>query len=165
MPIANSCEQVRTLRDSKGKVTEPLWYACLGVLAFAEDGEQYAHEWSSGDARYTEEETQGRLDRARQLSGATTCRRFHELKYEVCERCPRWGKITSPIVLGHRQDQGRATTESNWTKSFTVSKTRTSRRISRGNRTGQVSRSKRVRPVKKEKIAIQVERRRDPRFH
>jgi hypothetical protein len=106
VPIANSCEQVRTLRDSKGKVTEPLWYACLGVLAFAEDGEQYAHEWSSGDARYTEEETQGRLDRARQLSGATTCRRFHELKYEVCERCPRWGKITSPIVLGHRQDQG-----------------------------------------------------------
>jgi hypothetical protein len=88
--IAERCEQVRTLRDSKGRLTEPLWYACLGVLAFAEDGERFAHEWSSGDPRYTPEETQKRLERARQLSGATTCRRFHELNPSVCQRCKFW---------------------------------------------------------------------------
>jgi hypothetical protein len=104
-PIAERCEQIRALRDSKGKISEPKWYACLGVLAFAEDGEQLAHEWSSGDERYTIEETRERLDRARQLSGATTCTRFHQLDSEVCERCAWWGKIKSPIVLGHKPRQ------------------------------------------------------------
>jgi hypothetical protein len=105
--ITENCEQVRALWDRQGNLTEPLWYACLGVLAFAKDGEQFAHEWSSGDARYTAVETQERLDRARQLSGATTCRRFHELNSEICERCSWWGKITSPIVLGRRGSQAR----------------------------------------------------------
>ena len=103
--IAEHCEQVRALRDNKGKISEPKWYACLGVLAFAEDGEQVAHAWSSGDERYTIEETRERLDRARQLSGATTCTRFHQLDSEVCECCPWWGKIKSPIVLGRQQGQ------------------------------------------------------------
>jgi hypothetical protein len=42
------------------------------------------------------------LDRVRQLSGATTCRRFHDLNPQVCERCPWWGKINSPIALGRK---------------------------------------------------------------
>jgi hypothetical protein len=48
LPIVENCEQVRILRDNKGGLPEPRWYASLGVLAFAEDGEQLAHEWSSG---------------------------------------------------------------------------------------------------------------------
>ena len=88
--IVEHCEQIRALRDSRGGLPEPLWYACLGVLAFAQDGERIAHEWSSGDPRYTWQETQERLDRARQLSGATTCRRFHDLSPQVCERCKVW---------------------------------------------------------------------------
>ncbi len=90
--IAERCEQVRALRDSKGNLSEPFWYACLGVLAFAEDGERLAHEWSKGDPRYTPDETQERLERLRQLSGATTCRRFHDLNPQVCERCKFWRK-------------------------------------------------------------------------
>src|SRR5262249_41719199 len=97
--IAEQCEQLRALRDTKGNLSEPLWYACLGVLAFAEDGEQLAHEWSSGDERYTEQETQERLDRARQF-GPTTCKKFHEHNPTVCERCSWFQKITSPIVVG-----------------------------------------------------------------
>ena len=88
--IVENCEQIRALRDTKGGLPEPLWYACLGVLAFAQNGERLAHEWSSGDPRYTWEETQDRLERARQLSGATTCRRFHDLNPQVCERCKFW---------------------------------------------------------------------------
>jgi hypothetical protein len=88
--IVEHCEQIRALRESKGNLPEPLWYACLGVLAFAQDGERLAHEWSSGDPRYTWQETQVRLDRARRLSGATTCRRFHDLNPQICERCKIW---------------------------------------------------------------------------
>jgi len=102
--IAERCEQVRTLRDTKGQLLEPLWYAALGVLAFAEDGEQLAHEWSSGDDRYTIEETKDRLDRYRQF-GPTTCANFYEHNPTICERCPWWEKIKSPIALGHAQKE------------------------------------------------------------
>jgi hypothetical protein len=83
---------------------EPLWYAALGVLAFAEDGEQFAHEWSSGDDRYSIEETKDRLDRYRQF-GPTTCAKFYEHNPTICERCPWWEKINSPIALGHAQKE------------------------------------------------------------
>jgi hypothetical protein len=101
--IADRCGQIRALRDAKGNIAEPLWYSGLGVLAFAENGDSLGHEWSSGDPRYTKCETQERLDRARQLSGPTTCQRFHDLKPGVCGCCKWWGKIKSPIVLGQRR--------------------------------------------------------------
>jgi hypothetical protein len=50
LPIAEQCGQVRALRDKKGCLPEPPWYAALGVLAFCEDGDELAHEWSSGFA-------------------------------------------------------------------------------------------------------------------
>jgi hypothetical protein len=104
--IAERCEQVRALRDTKGCLPEPLWYAVLGVLAFCEDGDKLGQEWSSGHDNYTERETQERLDRARSLTGATTCRHFHGLKPDVCERCLHWGtdKFSSPIALGTQQE-------------------------------------------------------------
>ena len=104
--IAEKCEQVRALRDSKGCIPEPLWYAVLGVLAFCEDGDKLGQEWSSGHDNYTERETQERLNRARSLTGATTCRHFHGLKPNVCERCLHWGtdKFSSPIALGTQQE-------------------------------------------------------------
>jgi hypothetical protein len=101
--IARRCAQVGALRDRKGTLSEPLWYSSLGVLAFAQDGERLAHQWSSGDSRYTECETQERLDRAWQLSGPTTCQRFHDLEPATCRRCKWWGRIKSPIVLGQRR--------------------------------------------------------------
>jgi AAA domain len=94
------------LQDTRGNLPEPLWYSCLGVLAFAQDGERFAHEWSSGNERYTEQETQERLERARQF-GPTSCEKFHGLEPIVCERCPCWGKIKSPIVLGRRREQAQ----------------------------------------------------------
>jgi hypothetical protein len=97
--VAARCQQLRKLRDEKGRLTEPLWYAGLGVLASCGDGDRLGHDWSSGDPRYTEQETQERLDRARGF-GPTTCAKFHSLNPEPCVRCPHWQKITSPIQLG-----------------------------------------------------------------
>jgi Domain of unknown function (DUF927) len=98
--IAGSCGQLAKLRHTRGQLAEPLWYACLGVLAFCDDGHELGHEWSSGYEGYTEEETNERLQRAHNLSGATTCERFHSLNPAICEACPHWGKIKSPISLG-----------------------------------------------------------------
>jgi hypothetical protein len=108
--ISEQCGQVRALRDKKGCLPEPLWYAALGVLAFCADGDELAHAWSSGYQGYTAPETQERLDRARTLSGATTCEHFHSLEPKVCEACPRWQKIKSPIALGRPAAEPAAVT-------------------------------------------------------
>jgi hypothetical protein len=101
--IVKHCGQLQELRDRRGNIDEPPWYAALGVLAYCEDGNDLGHEWSKGHPRYTYEETQTRLDRASRLSGATTCQRFHRLNPATCEACVHWQKINSPIVLGRRQ--------------------------------------------------------------
>lgn len=101
--IAAACPQLRALRDTKGRLAEPLWYACLGVLGYCSDAQHFAHEWSSGYDGYTYEETQERLERVKTLSGATTCAYFHSLNPKTCEACPHFGKIKSPISLGRAE--------------------------------------------------------------
>lgn len=103
--IAASCGQIAALRDNRGNLPEPLWFAGIGVLVWCEDGEQRIHEWSSGYEGYTHEETQGRIERKKQLTGATTCAQFHSLNPKVCEACPHYGQIKSPISLGTRYDR------------------------------------------------------------
>jgi Domain of unknown function (DUF927) len=103
--IAERCAALARLRDAQGRIAEPSWYAALGVLAYCAHGDDLGHQWSSGHDNYTFEETQARLDRARSLSGATTCERFHGLDPKTCEACPRWQKIKSPIVLGYERDE------------------------------------------------------------
>jgi len=104
--IADACPQMAKLRATGGNVSEPHWHHCLGVLAFCQDGERLGHEWSSREYdTYTEEETQGRLDRWKDF-GPPYCQTFHDVvDSTTCENCPHWGTITTPIVLG--QDDGR----------------------------------------------------------
>jgi hypothetical protein len=102
--VAQRCAQIRQLREEQGRLVEPLWYASLGVLTFCVDGEGKAHEWSGGYDGYTYNETQERLDRAKQF-GPTTCQKFRDLNPSLCKRCPWSGRIKSPIVLG-RQGAG-----------------------------------------------------------
>lgn len=98
--VADNCRALAQLRDTRGCLPEPLWYASLGVLAFCSDGEGLAQDWSSGHSTYSEAETEERLARSRKLSGPTTCDKFHGLDPQTCEACPHWGKIKSPISLG-----------------------------------------------------------------
>ena len=94
------CEQLRHFRDMKGNIEEPLWYAGLSVLSRFADGEQTAHQWSSGHPNYTPEETARKLQQAHDRSGPTTCERFRSLNPKNCEGCPF--TVTSPVTLGKR---------------------------------------------------------------
>lgn len=90
---------------ARGNVAEPLWYAMLGVLGFAVDGDTLAHAWSDGHPGYSAEETTAKLEqvRARQ-TGPTTCAKLESLwppgKTPPCASCPHKGQITSPLALG-----------------------------------------------------------------
>lgn len=100
--IADACAQVRRLRDWKRypPLSNPLWYAGLGVLAFATDGHESAHRWGSDHPQYSQASTQETLDRKAALSGATTCEHFAGLEHATCQACPWFGRIRSPIILG-----------------------------------------------------------------
>lgn len=98
--IADACGQLNALRNS-GRLPEPAWYACLGVLSRCEDGDVKAHEWSAHDfPAYSQQETQFKLDRTRALTGATTCSKFEDLNPRVCKACSHYGRLTSPVSLG-----------------------------------------------------------------
>jgi hypothetical protein len=97
--IARNCGQFANFFMANGNQSEPVWFANLGIAAYCHGGDEIAHRVSSGDKRYTEADTQERLDRIRRVTtGATTCARFHdELDAEtraVCEACPHWAKST-----------------------------------------------------------------------
>jgi hypothetical protein len=100
-PIFGGCAQLRELRDNAANQGRDSWWSCLGVLAYCEHGDKIAHELSSKHAKYTHEETQRELDGwRRKTTGATLCRTFDRKNPGICDKCPHWGKINSPISLG-----------------------------------------------------------------
>lgn len=100
--VVSRCAQLARLRDTRGNLPEPEWYACLGILAHSDSaGRTAAHEWSSGDARYRASDTDAKLEQYRvNAGGPTTCARFAALNPGPCILCKFNGTITSPIQLG-----------------------------------------------------------------
>lgn len=97
-----ACQQLRAVLESEGNVSEPHWYAALGVWKHCVDGEAYAHEASKGYQGYTHAETQTRLERAGEF-GPTTCEKFAGVNPQGCQGCPFAGTIKSPIQTGRRE--------------------------------------------------------------
>lgn len=96
--IADRCAAMGQIRELRGNVQEPLWYAGLQVIAHCANAEHIAIEWSNGHPEFSIEETLEKLARASHV-GPTTCERFEALG-APCGACPFHGKITSPIRLG-----------------------------------------------------------------
>lgn len=101
--VAEGCAQIRDIKETRGNVSEPLWYAGLGVFAFCVDGREKAHAYSQGHPNYTYEETERKFNQASDATtGASLCVRFNSLNPRLCMECPHRGKINSPIVLGYQ---------------------------------------------------------------
>ena len=113
----SQCAQLAYVREHKGNVEEPLWYAALGAWVFCTDGENAAHVYSSGHPNYSREETDKKLAQSKSLSGPTTCAHFQSLNPTGCEGCPFAGKIITPVQLGEPKPapktQGKEATVSN----------------------------------------------------
>jgi hypothetical protein len=101
--IAEHCPQIANFRANRGNISEPSWYAGLGILAYCEDGERFAHDWSSGHADYNVAETEGKLTQWKAAAGPTTCSKFEQEDSSSpsrCAGCKFKGKLVSPIILG-----------------------------------------------------------------
>jgi len=99
--LATLCPTVGAMQDSEGAdQQEPLWYACLGVLAFTEQSDEICHAWSKGHEGYSYEACQEKIEARRATGfGPTTCDYIRQLEGSLCANCVQ--KCTSPIVLGH----------------------------------------------------------------
>lgn len=97
--IAEHCSQLRFMRDFKGAGQgENVWRACIGVLKLTIEGEQLAHEWSSGHEDYDYATTQQKIDNWK-VEGATKCDTFRQVNPAGCAGCKH--KCNSPISLGY----------------------------------------------------------------
>jgi len=97
--IVKFCKQIAEFSENGGE-SEPLWYANLGVLKHAEDGQHYAHVWGSNHPGYDEGQTQTKFDQWN--TGPTTCDKFRELNPSACAGCSH--KCKSPIQLGLEEE-------------------------------------------------------------
>lgn len=97
--IANLCPQIARMRDMRGALPEPEWRNAIGVIKHTVEGEELCHEWSKGDPRYDEAQTQEKISRWE--TGPTTCDTFAATNPHVCSGCKYKEKVTSPIQLGY----------------------------------------------------------------
>lgn len=99
--VADRCAQVRQVRDTRGCVPEPLWYATVQLLCHSVEGDSIIHEWSSGYAGYSRTETDRKIAQIRGAGiGPTLCTTFQSRNLDGCKGCPFIGKIVSPVQLG-----------------------------------------------------------------
>jgi Fe-S cluster assembly ATPase SufC len=94
--IVQHCQQLKQFSETGG-TSEPVWYACLGLLKHCVDGEVAAHEWGAKHPDYDEGMTNDKM--AQWGFGPPTCDKFRDINAEGCSGCERSCK--SPIQLGH----------------------------------------------------------------
>ena len=110
--VADKCAQIRQVRDRRGDVAEPVWYAAIGLLRYCEEGEELVHEWSKGHPGYSVEATADKIQHHIDSgSGPTSCQKFGMENPGPCMGCPSANKVKSPIVLGREIEIAAAVTE------------------------------------------------------
>lgn len=95
----NGCEQLKHITIHQNSVDEPLWRAGLSITKFCKEGEKAAVKISDRHESYDEEFM---LKKFNEIKGPYLCAKFNELNPDVCEGCPHWEQIKTPLVLGQR---------------------------------------------------------------
>jgi hypothetical protein len=104
--VAAKCPQIKWAVENQDKVTEPLWYAVIGVAAFCEEPEETAIQWSQEHPSYSETDTLKKLHHWQaEATGPATCAKFEAERPVGCKGCPFAGRIGSPARLGVRQKE------------------------------------------------------------
>lgn len=101
--LVDGCAQIRWAATNQHEVEEPFWYVLMGVAAFCEDPEATAVAWSDQHPDYDYSKTVLKLEQWKaKATGATTCKKFKDLKPAGCKKCPFANVITSPAQIGRR---------------------------------------------------------------
>jgi hypothetical protein len=93
------CSQIHNIIKNQQEISEPLWRAGLSIGKFCSDWEKAVYIMSKDHSDYTQEDTHKKMEL---IKGPYLCNTFDEYNTGVCTKCPHWGKIKSPIVIGQR---------------------------------------------------------------
>lgn len=96
--VAEHCAQAARMRDTKGNIPEPEWYAHIGWMRHCEEGRELIHEWSKGHPDYDYATTERKINQ--HTLPPTTCHYFGQTNGPGCIGCTHTNKIKTPIVLG-----------------------------------------------------------------
>lgn len=91
------CNHILYAVGNQDKIEEPHWRAVLSVAAHCADRDKAIHKISNQHPEYDPADTERK---ANATKGPYTCVSFQKIDPTLCEGCPHFGKITSPIVLG-----------------------------------------------------------------
>ena len=103
--VAAECAQIAMFRDTMGNISEPHWYAALGVVSFCTDGIKHAHQWSSGHPQYTHAETQAKIDQWQLNGSVTSCAKLaQDGAPGLCQGCPHFNSThKNPVVIANKK--------------------------------------------------------------
>jgi hypothetical protein len=99
--VASKCQQIEWGITNQKDVSEPFWYAMLGIAAYCADSEAAAVAWSSQHPDYEHARTLRKMEHWKQsVSGPATCKKFKEERSKGCANCKFADKITTPVQIG-----------------------------------------------------------------
>ena len=101
--ILNECDFFKWLENEPEKVHEPHAYAMLSITGhFDDDNETSRRLWASfASPSISKKNVDEFTEQARKASGPRTCDGIAEL-WDGCQNCPHYKKVTSPIMLKHK---------------------------------------------------------------
>ena len=103
--LLTACGQIRSAVTHAATLSEPVWYATLGVIRHCRNGEAAAHKFSAAYPGYSHDETATKLFQLEAGDvGPTTCERLDSLTPDICASCPSHSKVKSPLVAARGQD-------------------------------------------------------------
>lgn len=104
--VESKCAQISWAVTHQKDVSEPFWYALLGVAAFCEDPDATAHAWSKDHPGYDPAKTARKMAQWRSnTTGPTTCEKFSSERPDGCKKCPLKGRIGTPARLGLQYEE------------------------------------------------------------
>lgn len=104
--IISKCAQVNWAVNNQKDVSEPTWYALMGVAAFCVNPEDTAIAWSKDHPSFNEDETIRKVGHWKDAAtGPTTCAKFDSERPDICKSCRFNGRIGSPARLGLQREE------------------------------------------------------------
>lgn len=94
----DGCAQLAHVAMNQGEVDEPLWVSGLSIAKFCQDSEYATRAISDEHPDFDETVMERKLEG---IKHRHTCITFDDRNPDVCDKCPHWGDIRSPLDLGH----------------------------------------------------------------
>lgn len=83
----NSCAFLKFCKDNAEDLSEPMWHSMITVLAQIEGSDELIHTLSEPYHNYSFEETQKKIDNARQFGYPQSCKYLSDNYPDVCKNC------------------------------------------------------------------------------